>query len=140
MRAFLHASLMAALIAGSGACNRHDDKMDKANTQMQKAAEDLNVKNRDVAKDEGDLAAARDRYVTSARERLAQVDAKINELSAKADAKSRETAASLKVRRDEIAHEIDVSKDHASKDWDSFKKSVDDSFDKLENDVNDALK
>ena len=140
MRTLIRASLVCALVAGAGACHRHDDSMDKSSTQMQKAEEDLGSQRKDVAKDENDLATARDRYVTSARDRLSKLDAKIDELGAKADAKGREAIPALKARRDELAHDVDIAKDHASKDWASFQKNVDDEFDKLENDVNDALK
>lgn len=153
MRKLFSFTILSAALAAS-ACKRTDDHMDKAGDQMQKAAEQVNDRGKDVASDRtdltkhetdldranADLTRSKDEYVAAGRERLARIDARINELSARTDAKAHEEAQDLKIRRDELARRLDNASARARTDWDAFKKDVNDGFDKLESDVDDALK
>ena len=187
--------LSTAVLAGGACKRKTETEkdMDRAATSAQKAQEDvnknakdvrdeqkdvtkaennLNKQESDVAKQQGELnaaetnlAQARDRFVTAAKDRLAQLDQKIQDLSARTDAKAKEVAATAKIKRDEIAQKIENAKmlgttdpavrhdtgtkyDPATghttvnddKSFKDFKKDLDDSFDKVEKDVNDALK
>jgi chromosome segregation ATPase len=123
---------------------KDQDRMAK---DMAKDQDKLNKDQADVAKQQGelgaaqsDLAQARERYSVAAKQRLANVDAKIQQLELRSDATARDTAAKLRVRRDEIANRLNAAGGQVQADWDAYKKAIDDTFDKLDKDVDKALK
>lgn len=156
MRLRLTMVLAGLLLAGG--CRNHDndtpkDTMNTAGEQARKAGETVRSQRRDYDKTREDLAArdrqlsgteeqladARARYTVAGRERLAKIDAELNELRVKADYHARTAYADLKIQRDRLAARLDQAGAMATDAWDGFKKDVDDGFDKLEKDVNDAL-
>ena len=162
MRTTIWISMIAVALAGAG-CKKKDDAtkaMDRAERSAEKAqegatgqAKDVYREEKDQAKDEaevtkkqGELSAAetefaqaRERYTVAAKQRLANLDAKIQEIEHKPGAQAKDAAAQLRPQRDEIARKLDAIGSQAQAGWDAFKKDVDDELDKLEKAVNDAL-
>jgi small-conductance mechanosensitive channel len=159
----------AALISGAGCKKKSETgkDMDRAATSAAKAQENVNDQAKDVAKEQkdvnkdqqdlakdqmdvnkeqrdvggakADLAQARERYSVAAKQRLANIDTKLQQIESKGDASAKDTAAKLRARREEIASRLNQVGTQAEASWDTYKKDVDDSFDKLDKDVDSAL-
>jgi len=138
MRTTLWCLILSAALA-TGACKKKQDDTGagSAERDLSKTKDDLSAVKSDL---KGDLAAARDKYATTVKDRLAKLDARIHDLEQRTDAKSKEALDKLRARRAELATNIDTMKDHAATDWDAFTKRVDSTFDGIEQDVGDALK
>jgi len=94
----------------------------------------------EIDKGNADLVDARARYTTAAKERLARIDARIDDLSQRADAESKEAVAKLRARRDQVAASLDALSHQAASGWETLKQDVDHGVDAIEKDVNTALK
>lgn len=159
----------AALLSVAGCKKKDDpdSAMDRAGATAAKAQEDMNDQRKDIASEQkdvmedrkdlskeqadvakqqhelsaaqGDFAQARERYSVAAKQRLADIDAKLQQLEMKADASAKGAAAKLRVQRDALATKLSAVGNEAQSNWDTFKKDVDDGFDRLESDVKDAL-
>lgn len=166
MRMTIWISMIAVALAGAG-CKKKDDAtkaMDKAERSAEKAQEGATGQAKDVYREEkeahkdeakdqaevtkqqGELSAAetefaqaRERYTVAAKQRLANLDAKIQQIEHKPGAQAKDAAAQLRPQRDEIARKLDAVGSQAQAGWDAFKKDVDDELDKLEKGVHDAL-
>jgi uncharacterized phage infection (PIP) family protein YhgE len=150
-------SLITAALSGS-ACKK--ESSEKPGEQVRKSVEEVREQRKDVReaqKDviekqkemmkqqrelteaQGNLAKARVNYVTAARERLAKLDAKIDELEARGDAKSKDAAITLRARRNALAAELDTAGSRIDAEWDKFRSDLDDTFQKAEKEVKEAL-
>jgi type IV secretory pathway VirB10-like protein len=90
--------------------------------------------------DEGhEYARVRTQYETTSRERLAKLDARINELEQSASESAHQTAQELRKDRDELAMRIDQIREQAKPAWDDFQAKVDDGFQRLEKRLDDAV-
>ena len=100
---------------------------------------DVTEANRDLAQAKTELSAERDEFVRINREKLASIDARINELEAKGTAKSKQAAADLKVRRNELSAKIDRAQERTSANWAEFKSDVDRTYEQLKADIDAAF-
>jgi len=119
-----HAAISLTLL-GSVACKPSDTHRDHP-TEVDKGNEDL--------------AEARAHYVAATKERLVQIDAKIDELGARADADSKDAVAKLRIRLDELAAKLDALSHQAADGWKTFKQEVEQGADAIERDVRTAMK
>jgi|MudIll2142460700_1097286.scaffolds.fasta_scaffold20865_2 septal ring factor EnvC (AmiA/AmiB activator) len=124
MRTLFLTAIASASLMTSAACKQ--TKTEGEQTQVDKANEDL--------------AAARTKYIAAAKERLAMIDAKIDELGKRADAASSEAAEKLRARRDQLATKLDAMGKQAASGWASFKQDVERGVDSIEKDIDNALK
>jgi uncharacterized protein involved in exopolysaccharide biosynthesis len=118
---FLTAILSASLMA-TAACKKTETEQAQVN--------EANV----------DLADARAKYIAAAKERLAKIDAKLDELGKRADAASAETVAKLRARRNQLATKLDTMGTQATSGWARFKQDVENGVDAIEKDIDNALK
>ena len=146
MRTMWTAATALMLVLGVGCKNRDTDhaadRVENARNDVQdkekhevEARRDLAKQQREVDNARGNLTQAREQYSMHLRDRLAKIDAKIQEDAQSSDAKLRDKAAAAKPRRDELARKVDDARTQSADQWDSFKKGVDDSFDSLEKDL-----
>ncbi len=77
--------------------------------------------------------------MTTTRERLAALDAKIAELDARATAKSKDAAIALRARRNALFAKLDTADSRIEANWDASWTDVDDTFKQIEKDAKDAL-
>ena len=152
--------ILSAALAFTGACKKsaeekrdeaaedvRDKQQDLANTQREarediaeakkEANEDIAEAKKDVAEAKNDLADARDAWVRDNRDRLAKLDAKIDQLEAKGDAESKKQAARLRAERDSIKGDVDKAEDRANTNWEQFKSGVDKRWENLKADLDD---
>lgn len=85
-----------------------------------------------------DVTDARDRYIAVAKQRLAKLDAQIDDLAKRADSSS--TAAALRARRDQLASKLDEMSRDPGATWERFKHDLDGAADSIEKDVERATK
>ena len=83
---------------------------------------------------------ARAKYVAAAKDRLTNIDARIDELAKRADAESQATVAKLRARREQVAARIDTIAHQATAGWTDLKQVVDDGVDSIQKDVDAALR
>ncbi|HUS27985.1 MAG TPA: hypothetical protein VMZ53_05735 [Kofleriaceae bacterium] len=81
----------------------------------------------------------RSSFETSSRERLAKLDARINELEQSASESAHQTAAELRKDREELAVRLESAREQAKPAWDEFQSNVEDSFQRLEKRLDDAV-
>lgn len=122
MRTLFLAAIASGFLMTSAACKKTETEQ----VQVDKASEDL--------------ADARAKYVAAAKERLAKIDAKIDELGKRADAASAKAVAELRVRRDQLATKLDATGKQAASGWASFKQDVERGVDSIEKDIDNALR
>lgn len=150
-------SLISTALLGT-ACKK--DKTQTAGDQVSKSLEEVQKQRKDIGEErkevveerkdvakergelqqaQGELATAQVNYVAAVRERLARLDAKINDLSAKPDAKSKDAAIALRARRDALAVKLETAPSVTAAQWDDWRKDVDQTFGQIEKDADDAL-
>jgi len=160
IRSILKTGLLSALLLSLGACKGKEDKVEAAQEKVQEAREDLRDERKDVVEEKKDvveeqrdvaqvggelerakaeLAAARDEFMRVSREKLARMDAQIQQLETKADAKSKKVAADLRVRRNQLAAKIDRASDRTAENWNEFKADVDKNFEEIQNELDKAF-
>jgi septal ring factor EnvC (AmiA/AmiB activator) len=150
-KSILWCSLISAALLG-GACKQ--DPSDQAADQVRKSVEevreqredlreerkDVVEEQRELSKAEGELAKARANYIVTTRERLAKIDARINDLELRADAKAKDAAVGLRARRDMLAAQLDQASNRIdASDWDDFRGDLEDTFKQIEKDVDRAF-
>ena len=86
-----------------------------------------------------ELAQARANYAVTTRERLAKLDARINELEARGNAVARDAAIALRARRDALAAKLDTAASRLDEEWTEFRDDMEATFKKIEMDLDDAL-
>jgi septal ring factor EnvC (AmiA/AmiB activator) len=147
----LWCSLISAALMG-GACKqdpseRAADQVRKSVEEVQEQREDLREERKDVlkeqrelAKAEGELAQARANYIVTTRERLARMDARINDLELRSDLKAKDAAVGLRARRDMLATKLDAASNRIdAADWDDLRGDLDDTFKQIEKDIERAF-
>jgi len=120
--AIKHVLVVLILITAATACR---DRSDRDGTAAQKPTETS-----EPASDGFDQR--RDSFETDARERLAQIDARIRELSERGTAKAEAAAEELRVQRDRLAKELDEARDQARPQWEQLETEVSSGLDDLE--------
>jgi septal ring factor EnvC (AmiA/AmiB activator) len=156
-KTMLWCSLISVALLG-GACKKSEsekaaDQVRKSVEEVRDQREDVREEQKDVAKEQkdvtkeqrelaeaqGELAKARANYVVTARERLARIDAKINDLERRADAKSKDAAITLRARRDALASKLDSAASRVDDEWTEFRSDLDGTFKQIENDIEKSL-
>ena len=89
--------------------------------------------------DDHEYVRVRSNFETTSRERLAKLDARIQELEQSASESAHQTAQELRKDRDELAIRLDSIRQQAKPKWDEFQSSVEDSFQRLENRLDEAV-
>jgi hypothetical protein len=115
---------------------RPDEAQERLNTQRADLR-DPDV-NEDVdlnTDDDGDW----ERTKAEMRARLAQIDAKLEQLAARTDEESKQAAATLRQRRDQLSADLDRTEDRADTGWEDFKAQVRSGFDELEKELDSAV-
>lgn len=155
-KTMLWGSLAAALLFGGCKKDPHENAREELRKSVEEVREqreevreeqkdvmeeqkDVTKEQRELAEAQGNLAKARANYITTTRERLARIDAKINELEARGEMKSKDAAITLRARRDALAGKLDQAGSRVDAEWDEFKSDLDDTFSKIEKDVDGAL-
>ena len=137
-----HTLWIAALSVGlaTSACKkdesvelRPDEAQERMNTQR------ADIRDPDV-KEEVDTADG-DWEQTKAemRARLAQIDAKLDQLAARTDEEAKQASAALREQRDRLAADLDRTEDRADTGWEDFKKQVRTGFDELEKEIDSVI-
>ena len=94
------------------------------------------LKDRD---EDHEYVRVRSNFETTTRERLAKLDARIQELEQSASESAHQTAQELRKDRDELAMRLGTIRDQAKPKWDEFQSNVEDSFQRLEKRIDDAV-
>lgn len=137
-----------ALAAAAGCKNESRDGAITAPTvqeqERQRAAEleqqhRENQAQQDLDRAKANLAEARVDFQRATEARIAQLDAKIEELEARGDAKSKQIAADFRKRRDDARAKLAEAGERTESNWEQFKADVSASWDQLEKDVSNAI-
>jgi septal ring factor EnvC (AmiA/AmiB activator) len=150
-KSMLWCSLISAAFLG-GACKqdpseRAADQVRKSVEEVREQREDLREERKDVleeqrelSKAEGELTKARSNYIVTMRERLAKIDARINDLEMRSDLKAKDAAVGLRARRDMLATRLDQAANRIdTSDWDEFRGELDSTFKQIETDIDRAF-
>jgi BMFP domain-containing protein YqiC len=81
----------------------------------------------------------RSRFEQTSRDRMAKLDARIQELEQSASESAHMTAQELRRDRDELAMRIEQVRDQTKPAWDEFQADVEQSFQRLEKRLDDAV-
>ena len=119
--------VVLTLVTAAGACR---DRADREGGEARKPVESETA--------DEDFDHTRSTYEAQARERLAQIDARIRELGARGEVKARAAAEELRVQRDRLAKELDEAGQQAKPHWDRFESEVSRGLDDLDRRLNAA--
>jgi hypothetical protein len=114
--------LAISLLVTAGACKKSADT-DRHDTAVKQ-----------------DLTQTRADFEKATADRIAALNAKIDELEKRGDDKAHATAAALRTRRDEAQARLSTFKESAGTTWDQFKADASRSWEQLEKDTDAALK
>ncbi|HVK75528.1 MAG TPA: hypothetical protein VM734_19495 [Kofleriaceae bacterium] len=161
-------ALASTLLLAGSACKKSEEGFEQAGKAVESTGERATEKGKEMGRDvkedlqgagreakqeqkelgleekgkgdtgEQDFAAQRAGFVAESKEKLADIDRKIDELAAKGDEQSRKTAEDLRAKRDALSNEIDQASTHAAAGWDAFKQRIDAGFENLDKELERA--